>query len=263
MPTRIMVIDDEPLIRRLLRYQLGGNGYEVVEFAESAEALGRLAYDPPDLVLLDVMMPGMSGWDVCRQIRVTSEVPVIMLTAKSADDDVVLGLNCGADDYICKPFSEAQLLARVAAVLRRSVATSGRRPERRQPEPRQPATSPPVRRQPPLVPVRPDASVPASLPRLGGVLAQARRERGMSLHDAERSCGVRWEFLQALEREQFDYLPRAELRNSLRAYSDLLRVDLTPYMRRNTRQRRQLPASLALSAVIMMLCLLTLVLLVL
>lgn len=117
---RIMIIDDDPLIRQLLTYQLGGAGYHVSTASSGQDGLGRLLYEQPDLVLLDVVMPGMNGWDVCDQIRAYSSIPVIMLTAKNADMDVVAGFKSGADDYIAKPFSQRQLLARIEAVLRRS-----------------------------------------------------------------------------------------------------------------------------------------------
>jgi DNA-binding response OmpR family regulator len=273
-----MVIDDEPLIAQLLTYQLTGAGYVVTAYQDASQALMQLAYDQPDLVLLDVMMPGVSGWDVCRQIRSGSDVPVIMLTAKSADDDVVTGLNHGADDYVCKPFTERQLLARIGAVLRRAAVAppAGRHPVRPAPV-RQPARPYPLPASLALVPalaasaaqaapaappqsVAAPASDPAT-PRLGLALAAARSERGMSLHQAEQACGVRWEFLQALEQEQFSYMPRAQLRGALNAYSDLLGLDIDPYLGRRPRQRRRsLPTSLALSAVVVMLCLLTLLL---
>ncbi len=115
MATRIMVVDDEPAIGKLLLYQLGGFGYQVSYIQDGVQALQRLLAERPDLVLLDVMMPRISGWEVCRQIRAYSSVPVILLTAKSADPDVVTGLDAGADDYVTKPFSMAQLHARIEA----------------------------------------------------------------------------------------------------------------------------------------------------
>src|SRR4051794_27239105 len=105
MTTKIMVVEDDTLIMQLLRYQLGGAGYDVIPVPNGRRALELLLLYQPDLILLDVMMPEISGWDVCRQIRACSAVPIIMLTAKGADDDVVAGLNAGADDYVTKPFS--------------------------------------------------------------------------------------------------------------------------------------------------------------
>src|SRR5215213_311852 len=124
MATRIMVVDDEPAIGKLLLYQLSGFGYQVSYFQDGLSALQRLTAERPDLVLLDVMMPHISGWEICRQIRAYSTVPVIMLTGKSADPDIVTGLEAGADDYITKPFSMAQLHARIEAVLRRAAPVS-------------------------------------------------------------------------------------------------------------------------------------------
>src|SRR5690349_19305502 len=124
MATRIMVVDDEPAIGKLLLYQLSGFGYQVSYVRDGIAALERLTADRPDLILLDVMMPRISGWEICRQIRACSAVPVIMLTAKSADTDIVTGLQAGADDYITKPFSMAQLRARIEAVLRRAAPAS-------------------------------------------------------------------------------------------------------------------------------------------
>jgi DNA-binding response OmpR family regulator len=127
MATRIMVVDDEPAIGKLLLYQLSGFGYQVSYIQDGLSALQRLTAERPDLVLLDVMMPHVSGWEICREIRACSSVPVIMLTAKSADPDIVTGLQAGADDYITKPFSMAQLHARIEAVLRRTApAAQGR-----------------------------------------------------------------------------------------------------------------------------------------
>jgi DNA-binding response OmpR family regulator len=127
MTTRIVVVDDEPAIGKLLMYQLASFGYQVSYFQDGLEALQRLPAARPDLVLLDVMMPLISGWEVCRQIRACSAVPIIMLTAKNADSDVVTGLGAGADDYVTKPFSMAQLHARIEAVLRRATAKTSLR----------------------------------------------------------------------------------------------------------------------------------------
>src|SRR5689334_2385119 len=105
MATHIMIIDDEPAIGKLLMYQLQTLGYSAMYVQDGLLALQQFERQQPDLVLLDVMMPSISGWDVCRQLRTHSSVPIIMLTAKNADADVVTGLTAGADDYIGKPFS--------------------------------------------------------------------------------------------------------------------------------------------------------------
>ena len=117
---RILIVDDEPEIVRGLEDNLRFEGYETVAARDGEEALALIASAVPDLVLLDIMMPRMSGWDVCRELRQRGvDVPVIMLTARGAEADRVLGLELGADDYVTKPFSLRELLARVRAVLRR------------------------------------------------------------------------------------------------------------------------------------------------
>jgi len=122
--TRILVVDDDPPTRTLLRRLLTTEGYGVVEAPDGATALAQVAAVAPDLVLLDVMMPGQDGLDVLEELRRTSDVPVILLTAKGDEGDRVLGFRFGADDYVVKPFSTAELTSRIAAVLRR--AGSGR-----------------------------------------------------------------------------------------------------------------------------------------
>jgi two-component system response regulator RegX3 len=117
--TRILLVEDEESYRDPLSYQLEREGFEVVTAATGPEGLEQFARGGVDLVLLDVMLPGMSGVEVCRELRRSSEVPVIMLTAKDAEIDKVVGLEIGADDYVTKPYSFRELLARVRAVLRR------------------------------------------------------------------------------------------------------------------------------------------------
>jgi two-component system alkaline phosphatase synthesis response regulator PhoP len=113
-------VDDEPAIVRGLEDNLRFEGYQTVSATNGEDGLALALSDAPDLVLLDIMMPKMSGWDVCRQLRGRGvDVPVIMLTARGAEVDRVLGLELGADDYVTKPFSLRELLARVRAVLRR------------------------------------------------------------------------------------------------------------------------------------------------
>jgi DNA-binding response OmpR family regulator len=117
---RILLVDDEVSVQKLLTYPLRKEGYEVVPALDGREALERLKEDAFDLVVLDVMMPRLDGFDVCRQIRARSAVPIIMLTAKAEEIDKVLGLELGADDYITKPFSVREFRSRVKAVLRRA-----------------------------------------------------------------------------------------------------------------------------------------------
>ncbi|MEW6448477.1 MAG: response regulator transcription factor [Bacillota bacterium] len=119
-PLRILVVDDETRIRDLLHKYLAAEGFEVGEAADGEKALADVRGGTWDLVILDLMLPGRDGWDVCRQIRKTLDIPVIMLTARGDEVDRVLGLELGADDYIVKPFSPREVVARVKAVLRRT-----------------------------------------------------------------------------------------------------------------------------------------------
>lgn len=120
--TRILLVEDEESYRDPLAYLLGREGYEVTTAATGPDALTAFDAEGADLVLLDLMLPGLSGTEVCRQIRQRSDVPVIMLTAKDGEIDKVVGLELGADDYVTKPYSSRELLARVRAVLRRRQA---------------------------------------------------------------------------------------------------------------------------------------------
>ncbi|MEP7765865.1 response regulator transcription factor [Sanguibacter sp. 25GB23B1] len=117
--TRILVVEDEESYREPLTYQLTREGFDVVAVATGVEALAAFDEGGADLVLLDLMLPGLSGTEVCRELRQRSDVPVIMLTAKDGEIDKVVGLELGADDYVTKPYSFRELLARVRAVLRR------------------------------------------------------------------------------------------------------------------------------------------------
>jgi DNA-binding response OmpR family regulator len=117
---RVLVVEDDEGIREMLRYNLAGAGFSVHEASDGASGLRTARTAQPDLILLDLMLPGMSGFDFCRALRRTSRVPIIMLTAKDAEVDKIVGLELGADDYITKPFSVREVLARINAVLRRS-----------------------------------------------------------------------------------------------------------------------------------------------
>jgi DNA-binding response OmpR family regulator len=128
MPTdtpRILLVDDEESVQKLLSYPLRNDGYEVVAAANGQEALDRFDEGTFDLVVLDVMLPRVDGFDVCRRLRARSAVPIIMLTAKAEEFDKVLGLELGADDYITKPFSMREFRSRVKAVLRRAELVRG------------------------------------------------------------------------------------------------------------------------------------------
>ena len=117
---RILAVDDEPRYLEIIRFNLEAAGYEVSSAASGEEALDAFVGQEPDLIVLDVMLPGVDGFEVCRRVRERSTCPIIMLTAKGAEEDKVRGLRLGADDYVTKPFSAQELLARVAAVLRRA-----------------------------------------------------------------------------------------------------------------------------------------------
>jgi len=121
----ILVIDDDKDLTLMLKAQLERSNYQVVVASSGQEGLQKAYQTRPDLIILDVMMPGMDGWEVCRRLRELSNVPIIMLTARSLKGDVVKGLEIGADDYLTKPFSAAELDARIQAVLRRSTVQNG------------------------------------------------------------------------------------------------------------------------------------------
>ncbi|HMN15568.1 MAG TPA: response regulator, partial [Bellilinea sp.] len=120
METKILVVDDEPLYIRLLKVNLEPEGYQIVTAGNGEEALEIISQDMPDLIILDVMMPKLDGITACIRIRQFSNVPIILLTAMGEEQDRVRGLNIGADDYVVKPFSATELVARVKAVLRRT-----------------------------------------------------------------------------------------------------------------------------------------------
>ncbi len=122
---RILVVDDEERMVRFIRLNLEHDGFRVTEAYRGAQAMDRLRNSLPDLVILDIMMPDMDGFEVLKMIREVSNVPVIMLTAKGEEDDRVRGLELGADDYITKPFSPRELVSRVRAVLRRTESSAG------------------------------------------------------------------------------------------------------------------------------------------
>lgn len=117
---KVLVIEDEEGLGEALEYQLGREGYQVDRVSDGAQGLDRFNTSGADLVLLDLMLPSMAGEEVCKEIRRTSSVPIIMLTARDTEVDKVVGLEIGADDYVTKPFSTRELLARIKAVLRRA-----------------------------------------------------------------------------------------------------------------------------------------------
>lgn len=125
MTTRILIVDDEPLYIRLLKVNLEPEGYQIFTASNGEEALDIISQNMPDLIILDVMMPKLDGITTCIRIRQFSNVPIILLTAMGEEQDRVRGLNIGADDYVVKPFSATELVARVRAVLRRTQDKTG------------------------------------------------------------------------------------------------------------------------------------------
>jgi DNA-binding response OmpR family regulator len=124
--SKVLVVDDEPTVREVVAGYLRRDGHDVSEAGDGTTALELLDAEPPDLVVLDMMLPGVNGLDVLRRVRAVSDIPVIMLTARAEESDRVAGLELGADDYVVKPFSPRELAARVNGVLRR---TNGRQPD--------------------------------------------------------------------------------------------------------------------------------------
>jgi two-component system KDP operon response regulator KdpE len=118
--TTILVVDDEPQIRRVLRATLSSNGYEVIEAQSGQQAIEMVVTERPELILLDVNMPGMNGLEACNKIRMSFDGPIIMVTVRNTERDKIAALDAGADDYVVKPFAIGELLARIRAALRRS-----------------------------------------------------------------------------------------------------------------------------------------------
>jgi DNA-binding response OmpR family regulator len=120
MADQILIVDDEQHIIDLARMYLEQEGYKVTSATDGLKALESILATPPALVVLDLMLPGMDGWEICRRVRAQSDVPIVMLTARSDDIDKIVGLELGADDYLTKPFNPRELVARIKAILRRA-----------------------------------------------------------------------------------------------------------------------------------------------
>ena len=118
--TTILLVDDEANITDLAQMYLAKEGYSIITAADGVQALASVEQSPPDLIVLDLMLPEIDGWEVCRRVRANSDVPIIMLTARDDDVDKIVGLELGADDYLTKPFNPRELVARVRAILRRA-----------------------------------------------------------------------------------------------------------------------------------------------
>lgn len=144
MSQKVLVVEDDINIAELLRLYLQKDGFEVSHAADGGKAVEMAKEIQPDLVLLDIMLPVMDGWQVCRELRKTMKMPIIMLTAKGETEDKVSGLEMGADDYIVKPFEVKELLARVHAVLRRHPATTASPRARSSPSTSSSSTSTPM-----------------------------------------------------------------------------------------------------------------------
>nr|WP_122013459.1 response regulator transcription factor [Maliibacterium massiliense] len=132
MPRKLLVVDDEPSIVKGLRFSLQQDGYEVEIAYDGQEALEKFEQGTYDLIVLDVMLPRMDGMQVCQRVRESSDIPIIMLTAKGEDMDKILGLEYGADDYMTKPFNILELKARIKTILRRASAQGGAAPPSRE-----------------------------------------------------------------------------------------------------------------------------------
>ena len=120
MTETILVVDDDPHIIELAALYLEQEGYRVISAADGRAALDRARQDAPALIVLDLMLPEIDGWEVCRRVRADSDLPILMLTARDDDIDKIVGLELGADDYLTKPFNPRELVARVKAILRRT-----------------------------------------------------------------------------------------------------------------------------------------------
>ena len=131
MTDTILLVDDDPNIIGLAKMYLEQDGFRVTSASDGNVALKKILNDRPNLVVLDLMLPGLDGWEICRRVRAESDVPIIMLTARNDDIDKIVGLELGADDYLTKPFNPRELVARIKAILRRTE----RRPPREDSEP--------------------------------------------------------------------------------------------------------------------------------
>jgi DNA-binding response OmpR family regulator len=145
MPQTILLVEDDDILREALAFNLSRQGYEVREASEGQQAIDEARRTPPDLIILDVMLPGLDGLSVCRILRAEMATPIILLTARTGDVDKIVGLESGADDYVTKPFNTGELLARIRAVMRRTGQASAGLPRGARVDP-QPQRVRPARR---------------------------------------------------------------------------------------------------------------------
>lgn len=239
----VLVVEDDPAIARLICFYVREAGWNPLHAANGLRALQLFAQQAPALVLLDVMLPDVSGWELCAMLRQSSAVPIMMLTGKSADHDIVHGLTLGADDYLGKPFSGAQLVARIEALMRRGSPSAAPGDASAAPDdapPASPSAAPPA-----------SPSGPAPHPG-GAALREARLAAKLSLHQIERLTGIRWDYAQAMELSQFAAVPRPLLRDLLLKYCVFLRIDARPVFEHTRRvlmepDRRERPVYQRLS----------------
>ena len=193
---KILVVDDEAAIRQILSTRLSMGGYDVVAAANGQEALKMFAEEHPDLVVLDVMMPKIDGLTVCRELRKTSDIPIIMLTALGEIADRIIGLEMGADDYISKPFSPKELEARIKAILRRTEqAAMG-------------------------------SDTAAGVVQLGNLQIDANKRQVYVDGARIRLTGIEFDLLQMLVSRSGESIPRADILNEIWGYTPSRHSDL-------------------------------------
>jgi DNA-binding response OmpR family regulator len=223
-----LIVDDDPTIGRLLIFYLREAGFTPLYAPDGLQALTLAARHKLSLVLLDVMLPGLNGLEVCRELRQMSNVPIIMLTSKSSDYDISTGLSAGADDYIAKPFNGQQLLAQIEHLMS-TRAAGAERPGAPEPQLASPAPTPAGLPQQAAEP-QPAASSRrrTSAPLPGTQLRRARRTAQLSLPQVEHTTGIRWDYLQALEQDELALIPRQLQQPILTRYARFLGLDPDP-----------------------------------
>ncbi|MGF1499046.1 MAG: response regulator transcription factor RpaB [Elainellaceae cyanobacterium] len=197
---KILVVDDETAIRQILATRLSMGGYDVVAAANGEEALQAFSQEEPDLVVLDIMMPKLDGLAVCQEIRKTSDIPIIMLTALGEIADRITGLEMGADDYLAKPFSPKELEARIKAILRRTEQPHGLKPS-------------------------PDGTGTGAI-QLGSLRIELNKRQVYSKGNRVRLTGIEFDLLQLLATRSGESVPRAEILHEVWGYAPSRHSDL-------------------------------------